>query len=207
MADAASAKKRGSYKSSEQVRHRLLEAAIVEFADHGFEGASTRAIARRAGAHQPQINYHFESKDALWRAVMDALLAEIDEFIPPPDPDADIRSVMENLIRGFVRFAAARPEMNRIMSKEASAPSERLTWLIETHVRPRYDAYRGGWEALADAGLGRHVPPELAYHLMVGAASLLHANAPEAEELLGIRPSDPATVEAHADAMIRLFIG
>ena len=35
----------------------------TEFAAHGFEGASTRAIAAAAGTHQPQINYHFESKD------------------------------------------------------------------------------------------------------------------------------------------------
>ncbi|GJM37039.1 MAG: TetR family transcriptional regulator [Acidimicrobiales bacterium] len=206
MAADSTAKKRGSYKSSEQVRRRLLEAAIVEFADHGFEGASTRAIARRAGAHQPQINYHFESKDALWRAAMDMLLEEIDGFITIPDDDAEIRSAMETMIRGLVHFAAARPEMHRIMIKEASSPGQRLTWLVETHVRPRYDAFRIGWDALAAAGHSDHIPPELAYHLMVGAASLLHANAPEAEALVGVRASDPATVEAHADAMVRLFI-
>lgn len=207
MAAETTGRKRGSYKSSEPVRRRLLEAAITEFADHGFDGASTRAIARRAGAHQPQINYHFESKDALWRAVMDTLVAEIDESIPTPGPGDDIRAVAEEMIRGLVRFAAARPEMNRIMINEASAPSERLTWLVETHVGPRFEAFRAAWEALHAAGHARHVPVELSYHMLIGAASLLHANAPEAELLLGIRPSDPATVDAHADAMVRLFIG
>ncbi|MDW3220497.1 MAG: TetR family transcriptional regulator [Acidimicrobiales bacterium] len=206
MAVDGSARKRGSYKSSEQVRRRLLEAAIIEFADHGFEGASTRAIAKRAGAHQPQINYHFESKDALWRAAMDMLLEEVDAFITRPDDATDIRSAMETLIRGLVHFAAARPEMHRIMIKEASSPGERLTWLVDTHVRPRYDAFRAGWDALVESGHAGPVPPELAYHLIVGAASLLHANAPEAEALIGVQASDPATVEAHADAMVGLFI-
>lgn len=202
---ATPAKKRGSYKTSDEVRRRLLEAAMTEFATHGFEGASTRAIARRAEAHQPQINYHFESKDALWRAVMDSLLEEVDEFLRPPS--GEIREAMESTIRGLVRFAAARPELNRIMIHEASAPGPRLTWLLDTHLRPRYEAFRAGWEALHELGIGTHVPVDLFYHLMIGAASLLHANAPEAEEMIGIVASDPETVEAHADAMVKMFLG
>ena len=48
-----------------------------EFGAKGFDGASTRAIARRIGAHQPQINYHFASKEALWTAAVDHLFAEL----------------------------------------------------------------------------------------------------------------------------------
>ena len=51
------------------IREALLESALVEFGAKGFDGASTRAIASRVQAHQPQINYHFESKTALWTAV------------------------------------------------------------------------------------------------------------------------------------------
>ncbi|NBR91752.1 MAG: TetR/AcrR family transcriptional regulator, partial [Rhodobacteraceae bacterium] len=51
-----------------------------EFARNGFAGASTRAIAIRAGAHQPQINYHFSSKEALWRAVVDDLFNSFRRF-------------------------------------------------------------------------------------------------------------------------------
>ncbi|MDT5326002.1 MAG: TetR/AcrR family transcriptional regulator, partial [Mycobacterium sp.] len=50
------------------IRQALLESALAEFGAKGFDGASTRAIARRVQAHQPQINYHFESKTALWTA-------------------------------------------------------------------------------------------------------------------------------------------
>jgi TetR/AcrR family transcriptional regulator len=47
------------------IREDLLQSALVEFGTKGFEGASTLAIARRVGAHQPQINYHFKSKEIL----------------------------------------------------------------------------------------------------------------------------------------------
>jgi TetR/AcrR family transcriptional regulator len=205
MVADADAGKRGSYRRSDAVRTRLLDAATTEFADNGFEGASTRAIARRAGAHQPQINYHFDSKESLWFAVMDRLMTEVDSFVAPLRSDP--REAVEDLLSGLVRFSAARPELNRIMIKEASAPSERLTWLIDNHVQPRYEIFVAVWLRMREAGHGRAVPVELVYHLVIGAASLLHANAPEVEQLTGIRSADPSTVDAHVDAMIEMFVG
>ena len=61
------------------IRQALLESALVEFGAKGFDGASTRAIARRVEAHQPQINYHFESKAALWMAAVDHLFGLLGE--------------------------------------------------------------------------------------------------------------------------------
>ena len=49
-------------------RERLVEAALHVFAQHGFEGATTREIARRAGVALAALPYHFETKQALWRA-------------------------------------------------------------------------------------------------------------------------------------------
>ena len=68
------------------IRQALLESALVEFGAKGFDGASTRAIASRVQAHQPQINYHFESKDKLWTAAVDylfgLLVAAMDGVLP-----------------------------------------------------------------------------------------------------------------------------
>src|ERR1700741_2796369 len=63
------------------IRKALLESALVEFGAKGFEGASTRAIAARVEAHQPQINYHFESKTALWTAAVDYLFGLLRDAI------------------------------------------------------------------------------------------------------------------------------
>src|SRR3984885_13432789 len=71
------------------IREALLESALVEFGAKGFDGASTRAIARAVEAHQPQINYHFESKAALWTAAVDylfPLLGEAPAGVIPADP-------------------------------------------------------------------------------------------------------------------------
>jgi TetR/AcrR family transcriptional regulator, regulator of cefoperazone and chloramphenicol sensitivity len=52
-----------------ETRLRLLDAALDVFGKYGFEGATTRQIARNAGANLAAIVYHFGSKEALHRAV------------------------------------------------------------------------------------------------------------------------------------------
>ncbi len=191
--------------ASARVRERLIESALKEFADHGFEGASTRAIASGAGAHQPQINYHFASKEDLWKAVLLQLLAELDAEIAV-DPAATPRQAMEAIIAGVVAMAAKRPELNRIMIHEGTHPSERLEWLVEAQLRPRTEPFLAVWQGLVDAGEAAPIPSQVIYHILVGAASLLHANAPEARLLNGIEPSDPAIVKMHTEALISMLL-
>jgi AcrR family transcriptional regulator len=56
-------------------REAVLEAATVEFALRGLHGASTDAIARRAGISQPYLFRLFGSKKKLFIAVIDDCLA------------------------------------------------------------------------------------------------------------------------------------
>jgi AcrR family transcriptional regulator len=49
-------------------RDQVLDAALVEFAERGFEGASTEDIARRAGISQPYLFRLFGTKKELFKA-------------------------------------------------------------------------------------------------------------------------------------------
>ena len=59
------------HQRGEDTRGRILEAALELFAASGFEGASTRTIAERAGVNLPAIQYLFGSKEGLYRAVVE----------------------------------------------------------------------------------------------------------------------------------------
>ncbi len=52
---------------------RIIEAAIELFGEHGFERASTRDIAARAGVNAPALQYYFENKEGVYRACAEAL--------------------------------------------------------------------------------------------------------------------------------------
>ena len=62
-------------QTAEERREAVLEAARHEFARHGVHGASTDAIARRAGISQPYLFRLFGSKKELFLAVNEACMA------------------------------------------------------------------------------------------------------------------------------------
>jgi AcrR family transcriptional regulator len=67
----------------EDTRGRILDAALELFAASGFEGASTRTIAERAGANLPAIQYYFGSKEGLYRAVIEQFSEELQAAVSP----------------------------------------------------------------------------------------------------------------------------
>jgi TetR/AcrR family transcriptional regulator len=69
---------------------KILAAAEAVFAKRGFAGASTAEIARRAGVPKPNLHYYFGTKQALYGAVLDRILAlwldAMDEIRPEAEP-------------------------------------------------------------------------------------------------------------------------
>jgi AcrR family transcriptional regulator len=57
-------------QSASERREEILDAALEEFAEHGYHGASTEAIARRAGISQPYVFRLFGTKQELFKAVV-----------------------------------------------------------------------------------------------------------------------------------------
>ncbi len=192
---------------SDVTRASLLDAAIHEFAAHGFDGASTRAIATRAGVHQPQINYHFASKLDLWRAAVALLFDELEhESAARMKGTRGQRATLEAAIRAFVQHAARRPELNRIMVHESGAPSERLNWLVTTYVQDRFDAIVALWEPLRRRREAIDIDAVTAFYLMLGGGTLLYTNSPEARLISGVDPTDPDRIEAHATMLVSMML-
>lgn len=197
-------------RGSELVALDLLEAALVEFAAHGFDGASTRAIAERAGAHQPQINYHFASKELLWQAAVDHLFGLLTDELEPSTAtaasDLDLVEAFADTVRRFVRFSSARPELHRIMNLESTADSPRLAWIVQRHVRPRFDALDLGWRELRATGAGADLTVLEVWQLLVGFGALPYANAPLLTRLTPFDSTDADAVEAHAARLVALLL-
>jgi AcrR family transcriptional regulator len=66
-------------RDPEQTRARILAAAKAEFARVGLGGARVDRIAALAGANKRMLYYYFDSKDGLFRAVLEATYEHIRE--------------------------------------------------------------------------------------------------------------------------------
>ncbi len=189
-------------------RERLVDAALAVFGDVGFEGASTREIARRAGVALAALPYHFTTKEALWRAAADRIFGELATRIGRRLgglDGVDRATQLRLILREFVRFSADRPELHRFMMQVAFARSERLSWLVETHVRPMYDfvstmALDAQRQGLAPAGRPAHL-----HYILIGAATSAYVMRAEFELLTGEDPCSDAMIDDHVATLERMF--
>ncbi|MCP5067741.1 MAG: TetR/AcrR family transcriptional regulator [bacterium] len=195
-------------RRSLETRDKLVEAARHEFAEKGFGGASTRAIAARAGVAQSAVPYHFETKDSLWKAAADQLFGLLQEQFEARRlglEGVDVRTRTRLLLRDYVLFAAAHPELHRFMQQEGTGPSERLEWLVETHIRPTFDfivSHLAELDAVGARPIGR---PEHLQYMMIGAAAMPYALGPEFQLVTNKDPFSKEMVEAHVEAVLALF--
>lgn len=63
------------------IRENILKAARTEFTRAGYKGASLRKIAQEVGIVVSNIYNYYESKDDLFRAVLQPLLSDIDRML------------------------------------------------------------------------------------------------------------------------------
>ncbi|WP_353561001.1 TetR family transcriptional regulator [Pyruvatibacter sp. HU-CL02332] len=189
--------------SKERARERILEAAKTRFAEAGFEAASTRRIAESAGVAQSLLLYHFASKEELWRAVVDGVFAQAERGLTDvadrmPD-DADYETRLMNPIRSLVDTFAADADLHRIILHEGKHESERLTWLVETHLRRLYENSIALLKEGQAAGLVRPGDPTLLHYSIVSIAGTVFSLSPE------IRKLDPHTKANDPDAVTALI--
>ncbi|HEX9011823.1 MAG TPA: CerR family C-terminal domain-containing protein [Holophagaceae bacterium] len=107
----------------QDTRHRLIEAAILTFAEKGYDGAGIREIAQRAKANSALVTYHFGGKEGLYREALRHISArkasEVAALPPPPQPgsprarEAALQG-MKAYIRAFVTDLMSCPAESEV---------------------------------------------------------------------------------------------
>ncbi len=72
-----------AHHRGEDTRRRLIETAIQVFAEHGYEGTTTRMLVERAATNLPAIQYYFGNKEGLFRAVVAHIAEHIEGRMSP----------------------------------------------------------------------------------------------------------------------------
>jgi len=130
---------RGRSRKYTQVLAVINQAAIEVFAADGPQGATTQAIADRAGLSKAQLHYYIESKDALYRQV---LLDIIDDWIGVfgfADEAFGARRVLSDLIRRKMLFSFEQPLRSRIFAAEMMRGAPVLRPMMELQSKRRTD--------------------------------------------------------------------
>lgn len=190
-------------------QQKLLDAAIEAFSENGFKGTSTRDIAARAGVHHPLITYHFKNKDQLWRAAADHIFSAFTRSLSKSlveNRNMDAKKRMSAMIYAYVNYAKSQPALHKVMVQEASCPSPRLEWLIDTHLKPFFEASFSLLGELQDLGIAPAGNPALLFNMIRLSSGGLLALGNELKESSNIDIEDPRTLDEIAAMIIRVFL-
>ena len=115
-------------RASKATREKIIKAASRAFARNGYDGASIRTIVAAADVNQAAINYHFGSKDGLYRAVLQAALLALmnDDGARPGAGALSREAALRRFLRQQLRPMISGDELSayvRIFSWETLKPS------------------------------------------------------------------------------------
>ena len=162
--------KSGMHKSSGRERQAsIITAAASLFAKNGFNGTTTREIARTAGISEALLFKHFPTKRALYAAIIAAksqlsqLMASIEEAAEKRD---DVR--VFTLIAGFRIHRGADPSLLRLLLFSALEGHELSDMFFRNRHRVFYEFLAGYIARRTQEGAFRKVDPLLAAQSFVG---------------------------------------
>jgi len=155
---------------SEETRTRLLEAAVSLFAQQGYEASSVAEICAAAGVSKGAFYHHFESKQALFLALLDEWLARLDGAF------AAVRQDAQHVPQAVVRMADMA---GGLLTSSGAQVSIMLEFWMQAYRDPQvwnataapYHRYQQYFASLIEEGIRqgslRPVDPQLAARVLV----------------------------------------
>jgi len=207
---AAAPRKRAEQQRAQSTRTAILEAALAEFAEKGFEAASIRSIAERTGFQHPLITYHYPSKDLLWQAVAEDTFERIRlEWDESASEECNLSS-LERLraeYRALFRHTAKFPEFHRFMRQEAATDNPRLQWVAVNVLKPLINRLLPQIKAAQAEGQLPPVEPILFHYMMVSLTAALSEFGPEMRVTRRMSADRPEVADAYWSFVERTVFG
>lgn len=186
----------------------LLQRALAAFAERGYEGVSVRQLARELGISHALLNARFGAKRELWFAAMNhAMTTLVEELLAAaPAEEADDLAALREGVVAYVTFAAAHPEVLRIMRYEGAIDSERIRFIADRFVAPVKAMAEYRLDRLAAAGRIRRVSYAAFHYLITHGGGGPFASAAEARLIGAGPPRGAAAIREHAEQVADVII-
>lgn len=189
----------------EEMMETIREAAIAEFAAHGLHGASTQAIADRAGMSKTKLHYYIRSKEDLYLDALHHIVGVWAELFHGLDMGAGPERFLRDYISRKVRQALDAPEVARLFTGEVMRGAPLL--------RPLWEESRAATRAAAEviecwvaAGLIRPVDPVLLQFHIWSLTQHYALHLPEVRFMLGLADDQPLDQDHIIDELVTLLL-
>ncbi|MEV6570028.1 TetR family transcriptional regulator [Streptomyces sp. NPDC051577] len=186
-----------------RTRRALLDAAVDEFSEHGFDGARIERVSTRAGVNKERIYQYFGNKQQLFGHVLEAELERIATAIPlTVDQAADLGEYAGKLYD----YHRSHPQFIRLLHWEGLKDGGAAA-LLETE---RTATYGARVAALAEAQANGTLDPSLEPDDLFYAVLALGAwwfSVPQAVRMIFGGPAEPESERASMVRLVRRLVG
>jgi AcrR family transcriptional regulator len=176
----------GRIEKGRATRDRLIEAGRAQFGEHGYDATSIDAILGTAGVKRGALYHHFETKQALFDAVLDRVVAEIAQTAAAAARDAE--NPVASLRAGCAAWLrmAIDPAVQRIALID---PPSIVGWTRWRELDEKYTlgGVRRNLQLIAEAGRLPSADVDVLAHMVlasVNEAALFIARAEDPEAAL-----------------------
>jgi len=138
----------GTPKDSIKTKAKIIDAAGPLFTQRGFKGVTVREIAKDANVHLGALNYHFRTKNALYRDVLleacnTSVLSDKDqEALLALDPEEALFQIIKTTL-DMHRKQTVSHWQNAILSRECWNPSDIFEEVTRKYFKPQSEFVAG----------------------------------------------------------------
>ncbi len=144
----------------------IMEAAEQEFAQTGFKGATTEAIARRAGVPKANLHYYFSTKADLYNRVIEDVCGHWLAAAEPFDKTDDPRTALRGYITAKMDQARMRPYGSRVWAMEVICGAPVINSYLHTVLKPWYEKRTAQVNTWIRAGKMNPVDPQALFFMI-----------------------------------------
>jgi TetR/AcrR family transcriptional regulator len=183
-------------------KEEILEVATGLFAERGYDGTSMNHVAERVGMRKASLFYHFTTKDALYAAALDRVVARL--AVPLGAAYSSEGTFAERLDRAADAVTAVlgeRPFAARLLLREAMDWGPVMRGELLGHVLLVLEGGAAFVRAGQDAGVFVDGDPKQLVLTALGAHFLPFALGQIVQRYVGLDPFDPTFVAQRRTAL------
>ena len=162
-------------------KEKILDAALVSFADNGYRGTNLRDLAAGLGLSKSALYRHYESKEDIWNAVLDQMEAYYiarfgsSEQLPPAPKSCDELSSMTMRMLDFTMHDKRVILTRRLLLTEQFRDERARRFATLHFLTGTKDIYTKIFAEMMDQGILKRSDPELlAFSYTAPITALIH---------------------------------
>ena len=174
----------------------IVEAAGRLFGEHGYEGTRLDAVAAAAGVTKPVLYRHFDSKTALYLALLERHREDLGSFVEAIPDHGTLEQRLRAVLEVWFAYVESHVYAWKMLFRDTGGSPEVHAFRREVHARARA-VLAEVIGSLAEAPIPAHEREPLAELMSMGMAALV----------LWWMDDPAAERDAVVDAMTRVWFG